>query len=195
MGNKIVTIITSFVLLVSFILMVAFISTDTQNDKSKQLVREFTETVRYKGYITYDQYTQLINSIPYKNIKVQITHIVNNGNDEKEFAPGTLDMRFTSQIIGDEEEIGYPIRTANGIDIYSGTLLYSGSHPATDEHIYKMQTGDQIQIDLFVMEGTFFDSLVSAFTRVESPSIKILTSASGVVMNEKYSKVHEGDLS
>ena len=64
MGNKIVTIVTSFITLMVFVLLVAFISTDSQIDGSQQRIQEFTETVQYKGCITYDQYMDLINSIP-----------------------------------------------------------------------------------------------------------------------------------
>ena len=36
MGNKIVTIVTSFITLMVFVLLVAFISTDSQIDESQQ---------------------------------------------------------------------------------------------------------------------------------------------------------------
>lgn len=196
MGNKIITMVTTFVTLIAFIILVAFISTDSQIDESKQLIREFTETVRYKGYITYDQYNDLLNKIPYKNVKVQITHFVNDLYSTETYSPGTLNMRFTSQILGtpdssdsthsDGKLRGYKIRTTDGRDIYSGTLLYNGNDPDTDRGIYKMQVGDQIQVDLIVMERTFFDAIVGTLTGSGTPSMKILTSSSGVILNEKY---------
>ena len=59
MGNKIVTIVTSFITLMVFVLLVAFISTDSQIDESQQRIQEFTETVQYKGCITSVSYTHL----------------------------------------------------------------------------------------------------------------------------------------
>lgn len=190
MGNKIVTIVTSLLMMVALIVLVAFISTDEQIDESDRLVQEFTETARYKGYITYDQYMNLINSVPYNNFKVQITHFANNTDES--YSPGTLNMRFTSQILGStdallgEDPRGYKIRTTNGNDIYSGRLLYNGNDPDTDPGIYKMQVGDQLQVDLVIMENTFFDAVVGTLTSEGVPSMKIISSASGVVLNEKY---------
>ena len=127
MGNKLATIVSTFVVLISFVLLVAFISTDEQIDKSTQLIQEFGDTVRYKGYITHDEYINLVNNIPYKNFKVQMTHGLNT--TDKVYTPGTLNMRFSAQILGTEDQLdkGYKIRTTNGKTIYSGTLLYNGS--------------------------------------------------------------------
>lgn len=185
MGNKITTIITTFIVLMIFILMVSFITTDQQIDTSVSAVQNFAETIRYNGYITYDQYVSLLNKLPYKYMRVEITHILAD-NDNK-YSNGTLDMRFTSQILGDKDNIGYIVKTIEDVDINSGTLLYNGS-PTTSRGIYKMAIGDQVQVDLVVMDTTFFDSIISIISGKATSPIKILTSASGVVLNEKYDK-------
>lgn len=185
MGNKIVTLITTFVVLMAFILLVAFISTSEQLDRSDQLIQEFTETVRYKGYITHDQYISLVNSIPFTDFKVQITHFLEN--EDLVLSPGVSNMRFTRQILGNgNSDKGYPIRGENGTTFYSGTLLYTQTSPDVDKGIYKMQVGDRIQVDLILMEGTFFDSIVWAITGSGVNELKKVSSASGIILNEKY---------
>lgn len=182
MGNKITTLVTTVIILMVFMLMTAFLSTDNQIDQSKQAIKDLTETIQYKGYITYEQYMDTVGKVPFKNIKIQITHI--KRDDYNVYKPGTLDMEFTSQIMGSPSDPGYEISTGNGL-VNSGTLLYSGSD-ITARGIYKFRVGDQVQIDLVVMESTFFDSIFGTMTGKGSPSIKILTSESGVILNEKY---------
>lgn len=182
MGNKITTIVTTVIILIVFMMMAAFISTDTQIDESKQIIRSFTEDIQYKGYLTYDQYIDVVNSIPYKNIKIQITHI--KRDDYSTYRPGTLDMSFTTQIMGGANDKGYKIHTNDG-DIYSGTLLCT-SGDKDNQGIYKFEVGDQVQVDLVVMESTFFDAVVGTLTGKGSPAVKILTSESGVILNTKY---------
>lgn len=195
MGNKIVTIVTSFITLMVFVLLVAFISTDSQIDESQQKIQEFTETVQYKGCITYDQYMDLINSIPFNNIKVQITHIVNNDVDT--YDPGVYDARFTSQIltgkgagpvIGDNaNRAGFLLGVdRDGNETNTGYLLNTASGNDNDKGIYKMNVGDQIKVDLVVMDGTFFNALVSTLTGSTNSSMKIVASSSGVILNTRY---------
>lgn len=182
MGNKITTIVTTVIILIVFMMMAAFISTDTQTDEAKQVVRSFTEDIQYKGYVTYDQYMDAVNSIPYKNIKLQITHI--KRDDYNTYKPGTLDMKFTTQIMGGSNDKGYAIHTNEG-DIFSGTLLCT-SGDKSNQGIYKFEVGDQVQVDLVVMESTFFDAVVGTLTGKGSPAVKIMETTSGVILNTKY---------
>ena len=188
MGNKIVTLVTSFVTLIIFVLLVAFISTDSQIDESQRLVKEFTETVQYKGCITYDQYTDLVNQIPFKNIKIQLTHIVS----DEEKAPGVYDMRFSSQILtgdgaGATDNRGFKLGIdKDGNATYTGYLLNTNYGADNDKGIYKMNVGDQIKVDLVVMDGTFFNTLVSAITGADNSAMKMIASSSGAVLNTRY---------
>ena len=115
-----------------------------------------------------------------------MTHFVNT--TDKVYSPGTLNMRFSSQILGSEDclDKGYTIRTTDGKSINSGTLLYNGSDTSTDKHIYKMQVGDEFKVDLIVMEKTFFDTLIGTVTGRGVPPMKLISSSSGIVLNAKY---------
>ncbi len=199
MGNKIVTLVTTFLMLMVFVLMISFITTDIQANDTERLVSEFTETVRYNGYITLDQYTKLVSSIPYKNIKLNITHKVSNLPDQyntSEYADkhGVMDMRFTSQILGTSESKGELLYKINDtVSVYSGTLLGETANSTTeriDGHIYKMRVGDEIQVDLVSFEKSFFDVVASMITGSTSFQNKIIASSSGVILNEKYSQVY-----
>lgn len=161
MGNKLTTIITTVVILIVFMMLTAFLAADTQLDQAKQTVRSLTETVQYKGYITADQYNHAISEIPYKNMRLNITHIkrdnYKNGIDSG-YLDGTLDMEFTSQVLKD----------------------------VVTDRIHKFQIGDEVQIDLMVMDGTFFDAISSMVMGSPSSAVKMITSESGVILNEKY---------
>lgn len=186
MGNKIVTIVTAFITLMVFVLLVAFISTDSQIKESQRLVQEFTETTQYKGCITYDQYTDLINKIPFSNVKVQLTHIINN----EDIDPGVYDMRFNTQIltgVGVDSTINRGFKLGidkDGNTTYTGYLLNTQS--TNDNGIYKMNVGDQIKVDLIVMDGTFFNAIVSAITGADNSAMKSIASSSGVILNTRY---------
>ena len=182
MGHKITTIITTFIILMVFMLMLSFLASSTQMDETSQLITNFTETCRYKGYITLSDYNTLVNKIPYNNIKIQMTHIVNDV--DKKYGLGTMDMRFSSQILGDEDNKGYELLARSGTTINSGTLLYTGTE--ADNGVYKMQAGDELQVDLVIFDKTFYDNMMSIITGSKTPSMKILASASGVVLNEQY---------
>lgn len=182
MGSKITTIVTTVIILFTFMIMVAFITTDTQIDTSKQVVRELAEEIQYKGYITIEQYTDTINKIPFKNISLQLTHI--QADDYNTYKPGTLDMKFNTQIMGSATNEGYTIHTSSG-DIKSGTLLCS-TGDINNQGIYKFRVGDQVQVDLIIMENTFFDAIVGTLTGENSNAIKMLTSEGGVILNSKY---------
>lgn len=202
MGNKIVTMVTTFIILLVFMLMISFITTDIQANETERLISEFTETARYNGYITLEQYSRLISKIPYKNIKLNITHKVSNSDieydtDQYANALNALDLRFTSQILGssdssanEQEQKGYKLYTlSNSTVVYSGTLLGNGKAEANeivDSHIYKMRVGDELQIDLVTFEKSFFDVIASALTGADNFEMKVIASASGVVLNEKY---------
>lgn len=187
MGNKIVTIVTAFITLMVFVLLVAFISTDSQIKESQRLVQEFTETTQYKGCITYDQYTDLINKIPFSNIKVQLTHIINN----EDVDPGVYDMRFNTQIltgvgVDKVDNQGFKLGIdKDGKTTYTGYLLNTHSSEGNNG-IYKMNVGDQIKVDLIVMDGTFFNALVSAITGADNSAMKNIASSSGVILNTRY---------
>lgn len=183
MGHKISSIVTTFVTLLAFILLVAFISSDTQLDDSRKLVTEFTETVQYKGYITYDQYMSLVDSIPYKNCKVQLTHFKRD-NDTTGKTKGALDMVFTDQIMGNA--------TVAPTGDIKGTLLYTNNAKPEYSNIYVMEVGDQIQVDLIVTEGTFFDTIVGTLSGRGTPAMKKVASASGVIVNAQYSTADKG---
>lgn len=182
MGNKIVTIVTTFVVFMAFMLLTAFISNDMQIDEAKKVVSNLVEEVQYKGYITNSQYLDAINSIPYKNIKLQITQFKQDKYNK--YLPGTLDMVYTSQIMGSVDNEGYAINK-NGEVIKSGTLLCNGSN-IENNGIYKFEVGDQVQIDLVVMENSIYDVLSGVITGRGVSSVKILTSESGVIVNEKW---------
>lgn len=195
MGNKITTIVSTFIILLVFMLAVAFISTDTQIDESKRVVQNLTETVQYKGYITYDQYEDALNSIPFNNVKLNITHIMspkNNtiiagGSGGSTYEIGTLDMRFMSQIMnGDGSNTGYLMGIdGEGNSLYSGFLLNSSGDIA-NQGIYKFSVGDEVKIDLVITENTFFDTLASIINGANISPVRILTSESGVIVNAKY---------
>lgn len=186
MGNKIVTIVTTFIVMIAFMVLTAFISNDMQIDEAKKVVSNLVEEIQYKGYITNSQYMDAINSIPYKNIKLQITQFKQDKYNI--YLPGTLDMVYTSQILGDVNDDGYIINK-NGEEIISGTLLRNKDDNIESNGIYKFEIGDQVQIDLVVLESSMYDVLIGIFTGRGIPSIKILTSDSGVVVNEKWGGV------
>ena len=194
MGDKITTIVSTFIILLVFMMAVAFISTDTQIDESKRIVRNLTETVQYKGYITYDQYEDAVNSIPFKNVRLNITHIISPVNNtvyddttSNPYEIGTLDMRFMSQIMnGDESSDGYIIGTdTQGNSIYSGYLLNDGGN-IENQGIYKFNVGDEVKIDLVITENTFFDVVAGIVNGLHTSPVRILTSDSGVIVNAKY---------
>lgn len=182
MGHKITTLITTFVILLVFMIMVSFLASSSQVDETTQLISNFTEVSRYKGYITLSDYIELTNKIPYNNVKLQMTHIVNDV--DKKYGLGTMDMRFSTQILGSEDDKGYKIRSRSGTYINTGTLLYNGDE--ADKGVYKMQIGDEFQVDLVVFDQTFYDVIMSTLTGSNRPRVKILTSSSGVVLNEQY---------
>lgn len=182
MESKLTNIITTVVILLAFMIMVAFVTTDNQVDISKQQVRQLTEEIQYKGYVTIEQYTDTLNKIPFKNVSLQITHI--QADDYNTYKPGTLDMKFNTQIMGSATDEGYTIHTNSG-DIKSGTLLCSTGN-IDNQGIYKFEVGDQVQVDLILMETTFFDAIVGTIVGNGSPYIKMLTSESGVIVNTKY---------
>lgn len=199
MGNKIVTLVTTFITMLAFVLIVSFISSTVQIDETNKLINEFTDTVRYNGYITLDQYSSLINEIPYKNVKLNITHFYTDSDTDitsAEYTNKGKDMRFTSQILTggaavDEPALpGYQLYSlSDGGKILSGSLLYdseSAGGNKADSHIYKMQVGDEIQVDLICLEDTFFDTIVSLISGSGTSGMKIIASASGVILNEKY---------
>lgn len=187
MGNKITTIVTTVITLLIFMVVVAFISTDSQIDESKQIIRSLTEDIQYKGYITYDQYINTLESIPFRNIKIELTQM--KYDDDNTYKPGTLDMAFTTQIMGDATNKGEQISTLeDGTPVYSGTLLYEsvGTDDADCDGIYKFEIGDQIKIDLVVFDRTFFDGVLGVITGKGTSNIRILTSETGTILNEKY---------
>jgi len=163
MGDKIVSIVTTTILLLIFMVLVAFISTDSQIDKANRAVKELTEEIQYKGYITMEQYNAALLKIPLKSAKLNITHIMLD--EFSRYTNGTLDMVFTTQILE---------RMQANDGIYSGL---------SDKPI---KVGDQIQIDLVITERTFFDVLISIVAGGSSPNTRILTSESGVILNTKY---------
>lgn len=186
MGNKITTIVTTVIILIVFMLMTAFLSADTQLDQAKQVVSSFAETVQYKGYITTDQYSKLVSDIPYTNMKVNITHIVRDTDtdldvnedvsiDQIAYKPGTLDMRFNSQILSEMFEGGSYIDTDG-----------DGTKDTELSNIYCFNTGDEVQVDLYVMDSTFFDVISRVVTGKSISPVKQITSESGVILNEKY---------
>lgn len=193
MGEKISALVSTFVILLVFMLMVAFISTDTQIDESKRVVQNLTETVQYKGYITYDQYEDTLQSIPLKNVRLNITHIMGAENEAAvggsggSYEIGTLNMRFMSQIMnGDGSSTGYLLGVDNeGNQVYSGYLLNNSGNPENNA-IYKFRVGDEVKIDLVTMDRTFFDTLASVFAHVAPSPVRMLTSESGVIVNTKY---------
>lgn len=187
MGNKITTIVTTVITLLIFMVVVAFISTDSQIDQSKQIIKSLSEEVQYKGYITYDQYMAALEAIPFRNAKIELTQIRYDGDNT--YKPGTLDMTFTTQIMGSATNKGEQISTLpDGAPIYSGTLLYEsiGTDDADCDGIYKFEIGDQIKIDLIVLDRTFFDGVLGVITGKGTSNIRILTSESGTILNEKY---------
>lgn len=189
MGDKITTIVTTVIILIVFMMMTAFLSADTQLDQAKQLVNSFAETVQYKGYITTDQYSKLVSDIPYNNMKLNITHIIrdkniDSGTDNEDvtlqtttYAPGTLDMKFNGQILSEMFEGSYDIDTDG-----------DGSIDDEISGIYCFNIGDEVQVDLYVMEDTFFDVISRVVTGKSASPIKKITSESGVILNEKYPK-------
>lgn len=193
MGDKITTIVSTFVILLVFMLAVAFISTDTQIDESKRVVRNLTETVQYKGYITYNQYEDALNSIPFNNVRLNITHIISPSNnqafnvDSNPHEIGVLDMRFMNQIMnGNGSDTGYIIGAdGDGNEIYSGYLLNDTGSPE-NQGIYKFSVGDEVKIDLVITENTFFDTVARIVNGVHTSPVRILTSESGVIVNAKY---------
>lgn len=187
MGNKITTIVSSFIILMVFILLVSFISFDMQSRRAEEAVSAFTEEIRYNGYITLGQYLSLVNKLPYNNAKIQITHIVADKNGE--YSPGTLDMRFTSQIIGTAE--GDPNDLIGGHNdegaIERGTLLCETTQDnKANYNMYRMEVGDQVQVDLIVSSSNVFDTIISSIVGSHTAPMRILNSYSGIVMNEKY---------
>lgn len=176
-------------------LTVAFISTDTQIDESRRIVQNFTETVQYKGYITYDQYEDALQSIPFRNARLNITHIMspkNNvviagGSGGSTYEVGTLDMRFMNQIMnGDGTNTGFLMGIDGaGNELYSGFLL-NDSGDTANQAIYKFSVGDEVKVDLVITENTFFDTLARIINGVSSSPVRILTSESGVIVNAKY---------
>ena len=187
MGNKITTIVTTVITLLIFMVVVAFISTDSQIDQSKQIIKSLSEEVQYKGYITYDQYMAALEAIPFRNAKIELTQIRYDGDNT--YKPGTLDMTFTTQIMGSATDKGEQISTLpDDTPIYSGTLLYEsiGTDDADCDRIYKFEIGDQIKIDLIVLDRTFFDGVLGVITGKGTSNIRILTSESGTILNEKY---------
>lgn len=182
MGHKISTIVSSFIILLVFMCLISFICTDMQAREAEKLVQSFTEDVRYKGYITLGQYNSLLTHLPYKNTKIQMTHII--ADRDGTFGPGVLDMKFSKQIFGDANDLGDKIRgkSENG-PINRGTLLCNSSG---NNNMYRMEVGDQFQVDLIVLEGSFFDSVIQAITGADAPSMRVMASSSGVVLNEQY---------
>lgn len=187
MGNKISTIVSSFILIMVFICLISFISFDIQSRRAEEAISNFTEEIRYNGYITLGQYLSLANKIPYNNAKIQITHII--ADKEGKYSPGTLDMRFMSQIMGsDKSDAGDKIKGHNDEGtIDRGTLLCTKDSTGKDNYnMYRMEVGDQVQVDLVVSGGNVFDTIISSITGSSAPPMRILNSYSGVVMNEKY---------
>lgn len=180
MGNKVTTIVSLFIILLIFMGLISFICTDMQEREAQQMVQEFTEDVRYKGYITLGQYNSLINKIPYNNIKLQMTHII--ADRDGTYNPGVLDMRFSRQILGSAGDNGGEIR-GHSIEgsMHRGTLLSESTG-----NMYRLETGDQFQVDLIVMEGSLFNQVLEAITGTSTSSMRIMASASGVVLNEQY---------
>lgn len=169
MGEKIVTLVTTTIILLVFMLLISFIATDTKIDQSVKLVESFTETVQYKGYITMDQYQELLGKIPFKSIKLNLTHSLRDVNNE--FLAGTRDMVYTTQIMGD-------VNTKN--------TLMCNVGKAEEKGIYYMKVGDQIKVDLVLQSPTLFDTMAGAILGQGIGPTKILTSCSGVILNEKY---------
>ena len=169
MGEKITTMVTTAVILLVFMLLISFIATDTKIDQSVKLVESFTELVQYKGYVTLDQYNELIAKIPFKNIKINMTHTLRDVNNE--FTSGTRDMVFTTQMMGSPD-------TPN-------TLLCVTGKPE-EQKIYYMKIGDQFKVDLILQSPTLFDMMSSAILGESAGPSKMLTSCSGVILNQKY---------
>lgn len=182
MGNKIVSLVTTVILLLMFLIMMGFMSADRQNDNSKRIINDLTQEIQYKGYITYERYLDAINKIPYGNMMIRITHI--KKDDFHKYKNGTLDMRFMSQIMGDKNDEGYETNTAEGV-VKSGTLLCE-SGDVGNRGIYKFEVGDQVQVDLVVMESTLWDNITGVITGRGTPGVRIIATKSGVIVNAKY---------
>lgn len=94
MGDKIVTVITTSITIIVLSLILTFVSMERKIDVATSVIQEFTETVQYKGCITLNQYNTIVQRIPYKSFKLQITNIkpVNGTNTE------VLDIIFPDTI-------------------------------------------------------------------------------------------------
>jgi hypothetical protein len=155
MGEKIVTIVTTVVLLLVFLVLIAFISTDMQISRSTRIVRELNEEIQYRGYITMEQYNRALLRIPLRSARLNLTHI--HLDEFSEYEPGVLDMSFNAQIM---------------------------QRMLANQGVYDLfKVGDQIQIDLVITERTFFDVFIGMVAGRSASGIKILSSESGVILN------------
>jgi hypothetical protein len=140
--------------MIVFAFVVSFTSMERKVDIATSVVKEFTETVQYKGLITKSQYENINKRIPYKNYKLQLTHI-------KKSATGSEDVM----------DIHFPYEIKKSI---------------VETGVYKMNTGDQIKVDLIVKDKSVFDMIAFMLYKKETSRTKIIASNSGVILNEKY---------
>jgi hypothetical protein len=201
MGSKITTIVTTVVILLLMLTLISFLSMDFARDDAIQRIKTFSQDVQYKGYITASQYKELADSIPYKSFKIQVYQF--KRDDMNYYDIDTQDIVFINQMmIGnpavpdvDEKKAGFRMYAASSeFNDYSGSILNSGTpllsgllyQRPENKNIYKFKMGDRVKVDLYVMENSTFE-LISAFvTGKSAPKIKLLTSESGAILNEKW---------
>lgn len=162
MGDKIISFISIGTMVLILLILMSVIITDYQQDMSISLIDDFVENVRYKGYITLNDYEKLIKQLPLKNIRINMIHMKAN-----DYGKDVIDAVFNKQIFGDQHT--------------SNTLLCSNGTEA-EKNIYKFNVNDIFQIDLINLERTPLDIFAGKNVKI----IKLITTRSGMIVNTKY---------
>lgn len=94
MGDKLVAIIVIPMLVWSITVAIAVGVENRKSERASDLISEFTQVVQYRGIITKQQYIELVDRIPYKSFKVQITYI----DKPKSGSEDIMDIYFPYQV-------------------------------------------------------------------------------------------------
>lgn len=157
MARRIVTVFEILILTTLFVFFTAFVITTNQNTAIIESTENFVELVRYKGCLTEEMYTNFLNEF---NTPVSVEIFVEKQSSTN--ADDPVEYEFTKEILQDIQR-------------------------DKPNDIYRMKTGDVIQIIVRKPSATLYDTVVGKLTgSYGHGSNPVVTQKGGMILNEQY---------